>query len=346
MKFLFSPEHIALKRCASCNITHLNHKKENNMIIQFSHPGKELEMKKNSRLNGHSYFFETSDTGIRYWNNENDHKRKFIKQRGWYLENEGNTFNPIPKEGELYFWGEWEPQSEFKLTGNRFSSQPSLPHAIHKPFLSNRGRGSQNTDPFIFGEQFYYTNCKQSQSGKGRKLLDLPTNSIILFGSEKDKKHFVIDTIFVVEDSETVASYRTHPNHYPQTLREVTIDLNGGLSNWNNIYKGKMYNFKKHFSPKEPYLFSYFPCKINCEETGFERPIIDWRKFGLQKPGAYTVLKEIDLKETNYNSYLDFWNSILSEILCQGCSLGIRLESPRINNNIDLPEYGKSSKNC
>ena len=311
------------------------------MIIQFSHPGKELELKRKSRKNGHSYVFNTEHSGFRFWNNENDHKRKFLKYQGWYLENTGTIFNPKPKKGELCFWGEWEPQSEFELTGNPYSSQPSLPHAIHKPLFSTRGIGRHNTDPSIFGEHFYYTNCKQKQTGKGQKMLNLPNHSIILFGSEKNKTDFVIDTIFVVEKSETVANYRTHSTYYPKILREATIDLNGGLEDWHKLYQGKMYDFSNHFSDERPYIFSFFPCQVNQDNIGFERPIIDWKKFGLQKPGAYTVLKEI-----NYHSETDFWNEIVDEIIKQGFSLGIKLEMPKNNDIIDFPEYEETTKKC
>lgn len=312
------------------------------MIIQFSHPGKELDIKQNSRKNGRSYIFNSSNSGFRFWNNENSHKRKFLKNQGWYLKNDaGKTFDTTPKKGELCFWGEWEPQSEFELTGNPYSTQPSLPHSVHIPLFSKRGKGSLNTDPFVFGDYFYYTNCKQKQTGKGLKMLSLPSDSIILFGSEKNKTDFVIDTVFVVGTSETVKDYKTHRNNYPNILREATIDLNGGLANWHKLYKGKMYDFNNHYSKENTYTFCFFPCKVDCKSTGFERPIIDWRKFGLQKPGAYTVLKQI-----NYSSETDFWNDIVKEIIKQGFSLGIKLEMPKNNDIIDFPEYKETKKKC
>lgn len=312
------------------------------MIIQFSHPGKELEIKQKSRKNGLSYIFNAANTGFRFWNNENDHKRKFLKHQGWYLENKNKvSFDTTPKKAELCFWGEWEPQSEFMLTGNQFSSQPTLPHAVHKAMFSTRGIGRHNTDPFVFGEHFYYTNCKQKQKGIGKKLLNLPNLSIILFGSEKNKTDFVIDTIFVVDKSETVASYKTHPTIYPKILREATIDINGGLANWHKLYKGKMYDFSKHYTVAEPYTFCFFPCKVDCDIKGFERPVIDWKKFGLQKPGAYTLVKEINnFSETN------FWDDIVNEIIKQGFSLGIKLEMPKNNDIIDFPENEEIKKKC
>ena len=95
------------------------------MIIQFSHNGPQLNISKRSSRSGKAYQFDIGSriSGVRFWNNEEDHKRKFIKYQGWYLENVGNTsFNPQPKRDELFFWGEWDPQSRFQLTGNSFSS--------------------------------------------------------------------------------------------------------------------------------------------------------------------------------------------------------------------------------
>lgn len=311
------------------------------MIIQFSHPGKEIDIRPNSLQNGRSYIFNTLDSGFRFWNNKNGHKRKFLKQKGWYLENRGDTFDPNPKKGELFFWGEWEPQSKFKLTGNLYSSQPSMPQAVHEALFSNRGKGRYNTDPFVFGEYFYYTNCKQKQKGKGKKMLNLPRLSIILFGSEKNKSDFVVDTIFVCDKSETVSDYNKHPTQYPKILREATIDLHGGLANWHSLYQGKMYDFNTPYTTQEPYTFCFFPCMIDCDIKGFERPIIDWKKFGLQKPGAYTVLREI-----KYSSVTSFWNDIVYEIIKQGFSLGIKLEMPKYNYEIHFPEYEEKKKKC
>ena len=311
------------------------------MIIQFSHNGKELNLSKRSNKNGVSYRFDKkiANTGIRYWNNEPCHKRKFIKSKGWYLENNGNkTFYPIPKKGEIFFWGEWEPQSRFELTGNKYSKSPSSPHAIHYPIFSNHGIGRHNTDPFVFGEHFYYTNCKQKQY---KLLRNLKNDSIIIYGSEKGRKHFIIDTVFVIGTSELVKDYHLHPTNYPLILRQATIDLLAGLPNDMRLYKGKMYDFNSHYSKEKPYTFCFVPCKVNCDNKGFERPIIDWQKFNLKKPGAGTATKQIC-----YSSGYDFWHDLVAELIKQGFSLGIKLEMPINNNSEDFPEYDKIDSKC
>ena len=313
------------------------------MIIQFSHNGQELNLSKRSKKNNKAYEFDNSITknNHRYWNNEPVHKRKFIKHHGWYLEKDGDTFNPKPKKADLYFWGEWEPQSKFELTGNKYSSSPSLPHAVHYPVFSKNGIGGHNTDPFIFGDHFYYTNCKQKQTGKGKKMLNLPNYSIILFGSEKNKSEFIIDTVFVVNSSETVANYIKQQESYPTILREATIDLHNGLPDWHKLYQGKMYDCKNITPIKKTSTFCFFPCKVDCGITGFERPTINWEKFNLQKPGAGTVLKEIKNKTEN-----NFWHDLVTELLKQGFYLGIKLYMPHTNDNDSFPEYTEVNTNC
>ncbi|SFL61095.1 hypothetical protein SAMN05216357_13317 [Porphyromonadaceae bacterium KH3CP3RA] len=310
------------------------------MIIQFSHNGPELNLSKRSAKNGKAYEFTTptASAGIRFWNNEASHKRKFIKSHGWYLENTGNSFDPIPKAGELSFWGEWEPQSRFVLTGNKYSRTPSLLHAVHNPIFSTHGIGKHNTDPFVFGEHFYYTNCKQ---GTFTFLRRLTNDSIIIFGSYKNRKDFMIDSVFVVGNSESVHDYRISPTDYPSVLRQATIDLHDGLPNHYKLYQGKMYDFGSHYSVENPYTFCFVPCIIDCDCKGFERPVIDPVKFNLQKPGAGMATKRID-----YKSETDFWNELVYDILDKGFSLGIKFKMPPIDNTLEFPEYEKSGTKC
>ena len=79
----------------------------------------------------------------------------------------------------------------------------------------------------------------------------------------------------------------------------------------------------------------------DCGNSGFERPVIDWKKFYLQKPGAGTVLKEID-----GISEKDFWHSLLNEFAHQGLSLGIRLEMPILKSvkHLELKVNNKLSR--
>ena len=56
-------------------------------------------------------------------------------------------------------------------------------------------RWRHNTDPFVFGECFRYSNCRQTHCEDLRKLAP---GSVILFGSNLGGA-FVLDTVFVVD---------------------------------------------------------------------------------------------------------------------------------------------------
>jgi hypothetical protein len=115
-------------------------------IVQFTHPGPEH---KPDLKNGNH----------KSWNTGN-HKRKFLLSKGSYVDN-----NKL-KDGNLTFWGEWEPPSyvtEFEYQENKF-----FPGWLHKPYLPNILPNSngyqasfQNTDPCVFGDSFKYFVCKQ-----------------------------------------------------------------------------------------------------------------------------------------------------------------------------------------
>ena len=298
------------------------------MVIQFSHNGPELNISKRSKLNGRSYRFTGNSSGYRYWNNEPKHVRKFMKQSGIYIPG----INKNPENGDIYLWGEWESQSIFELTGNRYSVSPSLPVAVHRPVFSYAGMGRHNTDPFVFGDKFYYTNCKQKIEGLGQKLLNLPWGSVILFGAEKGRSSFVIDTVFVTGYRESVREYKEHPGLYPQMLRDATIELNEGLPEWKSIYEGVMYDMAK--TPRENFrnTFSFVPCKVDCGIRGFERPAVDVVKYGLQKPGSGVVTKTI-----SYSSDKEFWYDLVKDLFDLGFSLGVKIEMPSVDDKIYFP---------
>jgi len=110
-------------------------------FVQFIHPGVECLPSKRS------------DSDIIPWN-RGIHRRKFLCQPGWYVRN-GRLVHD-----ELTFWGEWEPQSRMTRIDNPIGN--GGPHVIHHPLLDldepkrdAQRRCRQNTDPFVFHEQFF-----------------------------------------------------------------------------------------------------------------------------------------------------------------------------------------------
>ena len=161
-------------------------------FVQFPHPGDE----------------HRPDQSCIGWNTLNrPHKRKFMELQGAWVD--GSCY----KEGKLWAWGEWEP--ELRLIKELNAVTLEHPHYLWEPYwISKQDYGNlQNTDPFIY-EGFYYSNCKQKETGPLKGLLHLDIGSIIVFGSAKYSK-WIIDTVFVVKDS-----IRYDHNNYRRQLAE------------------------------------------------------------------------------------------------------------------------------
>jgi len=163
-------------------------------FVQFLHPGGEHKPDRGRYIS---------------WN-RGKHKRKFIKQDGYYLDEN----NRMMKD-KIVFWGEWEPQSVVAGEGKIDNPVHHGPKYIYEPYydldeakkkdgkrsdsIDCKGGLLQNTDPFVFGDRFLYGICKQCRKTGPTKLTCLEKGAIIVFGSCKEQR-FVVDTIFVVGD--------------------------------------------------------------------------------------------------------------------------------------------------
>ena len=122
---------------------------------------------------------------------------------------------------ELTFWGEWEPQSHITRITNPQEDGCS-PHVIHRPLLDltepvkdSKNRYRQNTDPFVFREQFLYRCCQQTRKTGPTQLAHLLPGSIVLFGSRVNGL-FAVDTVFVVESYHDYCDHDCHRRRYHQ----------------------------------------------------------------------------------------------------------------------------------
>ena len=118
--------------------------------------------------------------------------RKFMQLDGSWFDREGTEHF-----GKLRAWGEWEPESRI-IPG--FRPENPEPNYLWEPYRVPKGtyRGLHNTDPFIFGDCFIFSNCGQlAQNKKGLKQRDRGT--VIAFGSCVNGR-WVLDTVFVVSD--------------------------------------------------------------------------------------------------------------------------------------------------
>lgn len=292
-------------------------------IIEFSHPGSQLKISKRSQKNEICFRFDENSTseGVRFWNKMKfDHYRKFLESDGLVLKNNnGEIKNELRKE-KLFFWGEWEADSYFKLLPNK---NKLLPNSIHFPFFNSEEklRGKHNTDPYVFGDCFYYTNCKQTRN----KMNQLEEYSLIIFGTEyhsREVSGFAVDTVFIVKKSLPFEDQENFSEIFRTVNLEVVKQQKQQIENL-RIYESLTYKDNKEF-------FSYVPCKIKTEitQTGFKRPMLNFKKFRLQNPGAGTVLKEIDEP-----SIINYWQEITAEILFQGFDLAVKVDEPPLINS-------------
>ncbi|WP_278035863.1 hypothetical protein [Flavobacterium nitratireducens] len=132
------------------------------MKIQLNHPGHQ----KPFRL-GHGYC-QIGNQIIRKWSNDVVHFRKFIQNNGHYVI---DLEDLQPSQADLFFWGEWEGNSYFDEFPN--ADYRILPNGLHKLFHSTKIRGLQNTDPYIYGENFKYCVCKQCANIQLKNIIKL-----------------------------------------------------------------------------------------------------------------------------------------------------------------------------
>ena len=203
-------------------------------VVQFPHPGGEHRL---------------DDGDVKAWN-RGDHKRKYMIAETTHIDPAGAT-----KAGPVCFWGEWEPPSRVI---HRFHRDPTgrLPEFVHRPFLEvlDDDEPRQNSDPFVFGDRFIYSNCRQARNAKLRRLAP---GSLILFGS-KVRGEWVLDTVFVVSDSVPYTVAESSLLDESALVQEVVLgplrhDKNPALIPI-SLYRGRT----STESPTGP--FSFTPC--------------------------------------------------------------------------------------
>jgi hypothetical protein len=199
---------------------------------------------------------------LKEWN-KGDHRRKFIKSKGSYIEND------IKLDGDILFWGEWEPTSIVETLDipENISPHEVYPKHLHYPFLPKedkikfyQSKKFQNTDPFVFGEAFRYSICLQDTF---TVLNNLEKGSIILFGScvpPRGYSRFVIDTIFVVKDSMSYTSALDEKLNHLGLYTEIVIRMACKEDLLNNNICRTLYTGATYDNPINE-MFSYVPAK-------------------------------------------------------------------------------------
>ncbi len=295
-------------------------------FVQFIHPGGE----------------HTPDNGlIREWN-RNKHKRKFLRQSGKYIA-DGEV-----EEGEIVFWGEWEPESKAEKVENPIIHGP---HYIHKPYyvVPKSYDGLQNTDPFVFGGQFHYTWCQQRTKKGATQLRYLSKGSVILFGTCEDKKAFVLDTVFVVDrwiDHARTDYREVLAAKISQEYQEVTIfpgyqepsaeSKPCALEKKSCVPADSQETWRLYFGVTHDNLlqgmYSFFPCQpYEANSKGFARPRISL-------PGTITDNLNQGKKyrdDLSLGEMKLLWDKVVKQVKRERLALGVYARMPATDIELD-----------
>jgi hypothetical protein len=239
------------------------------------------------------------------------------------------------------FWGEWEAQSwmeELNAAGNLVR-----PKFVHYPFLDDTYEGAKrhNTDPFVFGDHFWCTNCKQRPGGIVSRL---ERGSVILFGTEF-QEGFRLDTVFVVGQS-------WQQNQIPaEVIESASPQLKATNFNHNDLcrdperhhlrfYRGKTYS-------EDPGFFSFIPCRASDTGPNIHDRILlsPWKDFKLtRKPGAKSVCARLfreDMEKLGADTLSEektrlYWQLIADYCIDQGYQLATQIQLPPIRTTEDV----------
>jgi hypothetical protein len=314
-------------------------------IVQFFHPGGEHGYDKNCSKDG--CFIKDWNTLFTKQGKGNGHKRKFLLNEGSYIEN-GQRH-----EGKLLFWGEWEPPSRVKELRYQTNSSPYgiNPEYLHCPFLPSdeeirkyqEKHYYQNTDPFVFGNNFIYGICRQKRI---KKLRALEPGSLIIFGSSVNHR-FVIDTIFVVKTANHYYSLddinKLNLGKYPDIVTQFITDKNNKIdpSHGLTLYTGATFD-----DPIDG-MYSFVPAKVyNGCEIGFSRfympdeffntSFTDYfqrfekRKGKIFEGGAMGVKGPNDSR--SISEIYKFWKYIKT-VVSKDYVLGVNFKMPEVDND-------------
>ena len=259
---------------------------------------------------------------IREWRSGSEpHRRTFLQADGRFRK---STDGP-EHIGLLTAWAEWEAQARLvaplggRPGGARWLCEPVVDGSIPTP---TDGSPPQNTDPFVFGERFAYTACRQPTN---RKLRTLGRGSLILFGSSVCGE-FVLDTVFVVAGyiDHTAATYRDLPDSVAsEDLRRFTLDPWYG---WGD--QGETYRLYVGATSDEPVegMFSYVPClPLTDKPTAFARPPVRLPSF----VNPRLRMQARSSPAVDAEAVSDAWRAVAETVIGSGLCLGTKLTIPR-----------------
>ena len=287
-------------------------------FIQFAHPGRE----------------HTLRNGQAWHRAARRHARKFMQVNGRWL----SSVEDEEHSGQLRFWGEWEAQSCLVEDFDCSSTYCMMPNHLWIPYysLADGYEGLHNTDPFVFGDHFLYSNCRQFPH---QGLRYLAKGSVIVFGSGKEirgERSFLVDTVFVVgkrlpydpqhverdlrgKVSDTFIDVTGKPLKYACCAGEVSGCVPGGTDKL-SLYCGANPQSRVHG------MFSFFPAKPEGDAWDFAKPEIRLSS-DYFNPGNWQAPMGVNA-DRSCSELSELWHDIAEQVLAKGLVLGTYAEIP------------------
>jgi len=228
------------------------------------------------------------------WNTSHSHNRKFIKRYGQYL------YNDKLYEGELFFWGEYEPPTTYTIVNN------IVPKAIHDQLYPVKNTivppNALNTDPYVFGDHFKHICC-----GIGNRKFQ--AGDVILFGkievNTTTNTHFLLlDTVVVVKEKVQINPLLNKTQYYKAAIEPMN-------SKKEFFYRGENY------SPEKPY-YSFVPCLLKYSIKPL--PHLDLKALGFTVKKGWRTWKADDIPFTHKR-----WKMITGAVIGDGWLIGTHI---------------------
>ena len=233
------------------------------------------------------------------------------------------------RNDNLRAWGEWEAESCLVSKLIQPSQNSQYPRYLWRPYYISKDsyKGLHNTDPFIFGERFLYSNCRQPRGSKASGLAHLGRGSVIAFGSGMkigSERKWVLDTVFVVADSRAYTASEAR-RALADMAPEAFLTVTGGPLEDNEEAFFRIYVGATRDEPVDG-MYSFFPAMLAYDNVGFPRPLITLpcKYFN---PKSWQAPKGLG-HECTGEEIRGLWNSLVSEIYRNRLVLGIHAKLP------------------
>ena len=281
-------------------------------FIQLSQPGSEA----------------TLDCGEAWHSTAHGHQRKFMQLDGRWIAEKGDEHGD-----ELWAWGEWEAQSEL-LRDLDCSGDRGLPLHLWAPFYAviDDCRELHNTDPFIFGERFLYSNCQQwGPRRNGLRCLD--RGSVIAFGSRVSRE-WVLDTVLVVANFIDYEA-RDVRSMLAESTHEAFLEVTGGpISHRDGVLRLYMGATP---DARVDGMYSFFPAMPAGGDTGFSRPCVNLPSEHFGKNVQYAKGQALGQSDLATEELRGLWESLVSQVHEAGLVTGMHAMLPERRGNALRP---------